>query len=53
MVTIMAQENEEKGMSLLPTGRRLALVFVGFEEDNEGNQRVKATCSGKLKILVV
>lgn len=53
MVTIMVQENEEQCMSRLPIGKILALVFVGVEEDNEENQRIKVTCSGKLQLLVV
>lgn len=34
MITIMAQENEEQCIPLLPTWRRLALEFVRVEEDD-------------------
>lgn len=40
-------------MLRLPTGQRLAQVFVGVEEDDEENQKIKAMCSGKLQLLVV
>lgn len=53
MVTTMVQENEEQCMSRLRIGKILALVFVGVEEDNEENQRIKVTCSGKLQLLIV
>ncbi|CAL5184277.1 unnamed protein product [Lathyrus oleraceus] len=53
MVTTMVQENEEQCMSRLPIWKILALVFIGIEEDNEENQRIKVTCSGCVVALLM